>query len=271
MTGGVDEEKNEDNENLEVDDNEDSSEKEGKAVAKDMLVMRLNESISKALDHVKMLAYRGSSCLIDEETDSAARAIELQEQQTKNEWIENHGIIDGDGRARCSFHFCHKLFKDRAFLQKHLIKKHSDQLRAECGKCHDDAMMTAWDNDENRPVPGVLIDCGSKFGLVTCAVKGSDKPMAADPEPRLWKEEEERMAEEERKYQERQAAAEAAARAEEMEQKRRQEELAASAAEKRKGNFVDVDDMPEEKVELSFEDVAVAPPPKKKKKKKKLL
>ncbi|KAL7469200.1 hypothetical protein ACHAXS_009457 [Conticribra weissflogii] len=271
LTEGGDEDRNNDKENRDGEDDEDSSKKEGNAVVTDMLVMRLNNSISKALDHVKMLAYRGSSCLVDEATDAAARAIELQEQQTKNEWIENHGLIDGDDRARCSFHFCHKLFKDRAFLQKHLIKKHSDQLRAECGKCHDEAMMSAWDNDENRPVPGVLIDCGSKFGLVTCAVKGSDKPMAVDPEPELWREEEERMAEEERKYRERQAAAEAAARAEEMEQKRRQEEMAAIAAEKRKGNFVDVDDMPEEKVELSFEDVVVAPPPKKKKKKKKLL
>ena len=39
----------------------------------------------------------------------------------------------------------------------------------------------------------------------------------------------------------------------------------------RKSNFVDPDDMVEEKVELSFENVVVAPPPKKKKKKKSLL
>jgi hypothetical protein len=43
------------------------------------------------------------------------------------------------------------------------------------------------------------------------------------------------------------------------------------AAEKRKGNFVDVDDMVDEKVELKMEDVVVAPPLKKKKKKKSLL
>ena len=235
----------------------------------DMLVMRLNESISNALDHVKMLAEQG--CLIDEQTDAAAKNIETQEQQTKIEWAENHGIIDGDGRARCSFHFCKKLFKDRAFLQKHLMKKHSDQLRGECGKCHDDEMMASWDSDENRPVPSVLIDCGSKFGMVPSAVIGSDRPIAVDPEPDLWKEEEERMREEERKYQERQAAAEAVARAEEEEQNRIQQEMSANAGEKRKANFVDVDDMVEEKVELSFENVDIAPPPKKKKKKKKSL
>jgi len=36
--------------------------------------------------------------------------------------------------------------------------------------------------------------------------------------------------------------------------------------EKRKSNFIDPDDMVEEKVELSFENVVVTPSPKKKKK-----
>ena len=152
-------------------------------------------------------------------------------------------------------------------MHKHLLKKHSDQLRAECAKCHDGPMMAAWDNDERRPVPPVLIDCGSKFGLVPTPVVGSDRPMATDPEPELWKAEQERLAEEERRYRER----EEAARAAEEERERRRKEMAnANAGEKRKSNFVDPDDMVEEKVELSFENVeVVAPPPKKKKKKKK--
>lgn len=238
-------------------------------VENDMLVMRLNSSIAKALDHVKMLEERGPAVLVDEETDAAAKAIEENEQNAKMNWIENHGLVDEDGRARCSFHFCRKLFKDRAFLHKHLQKKHADHLRAECAKCHDHPMMIAWDGDEKRPVPPIQIDCGSKFGLVPSAVIGSAEPTAHDPEPELWKEEEARMMEEERRRQERQEAAEAAARAEELEHQRRQEEM--NAGEKRKGNFVDVDDMVEEKVELSFENVEVAPPPKKKKKKKSLL
>jgi hypothetical protein len=232
-----------------------------------MLVTRLNDSIAKALKRVESLAGQGPSCLIDPETDAAARDIDSTEQTARDEWIENHGILDEDGRARCSFHNCRKLFKDRAFLHKHLLKKHSDQLRAECAKCHDGPMMAAWDNDERRPVPPVLIDCGSKFGLVPTPVVGSDRPMATDPEPELWKAEQERLAEEERRYRER----EEAARAAEEERERRRKEMAnANAGEKRKSNFVDPDDMVEEKVELSFENVeVVAPPPKKKKKKKK--
>lgn len=167
--------------------------------------------------------------------------------------------------ARCSFHWCKKLFKDKAFLQKHLLKKHSDHLRAECAKCHDQSMMIAWDNDENRPVPPILVDCGAKFGNVPSAVVGSHTPMANDPEPQLWKEEEERMAEEERRRQEQEEEERLAEEERRRAEQRRQE---AMAGEKRKGNYVDVDDMVEEKVELKLDDVAVVPPAKKKKKKK---
>ena len=235
---------------------------------RDMLVRRLNDSIAKALKSVKIMEKRGPKCVVDEETDMAARNIETSEQNTSEQWMQKHEITDEDGRARCSFHFCRKLFKDKAFLQKHLLKKHSDQLRAERGKCHDGVMMVAWDNDENRPVPHILIDCGSKFGLVPSSVIGSGRPMANDPEPELWKEEEERIAEDEKRYQERQAAAEAAAKAREKDQQQRKENNTFS-----RGNFVDVDDMVEEKVELKFENIDVNPStkPKKKKRKKSLL
>ena len=232
---------------------------------KDMLVKRLDESIVKAIETCKAFAKLGPSCLIDATTDNAARTIQSSERASSEDWIENHSILDEDGRARCSFHFCRKLFKDKAFLQKHLLKKHSDHLLAECAKCHDGPMMAAWDSDASRPVPPVLIDCGSKFGLIPSPVKGSDRPTANDPEPELWQEEQDRIAEEERIHRER----EAAAREAEEEMQRRRD--MANAREKRKSNFVDPDDMIDEKVELSFENVLVAPPPKKKKKKKSLL
>ena len=76
--------------------------------------------------------------------------------------------------------------------------------------------------------------------------------MAEEDRLRKEAEEEERLAEEER-------------------ERAKQRRLEAMAGDKRKGNFVDVDDMVEEKVELKMEDVVVAPPAKKKKKKKSLL
>ena len=84
----------------------------------DMLVKCLHDSIARALEKVQEMAQRGPSCVIDHETNAAARKIESAEQASMQEWIENHSVLDEDGRARCSLHFCHKLFKDRAFLLK---------------------------------------------------------------------------------------------------------------------------------------------------------
>ena len=78
----------------------------------DMLVKRLNDSIVRALKKVQEMAQRGPSCLIDNKTDAAIRKIETAEQASRQEWIENHVVPNEDGRVRCSFHFCHKLFKD---------------------------------------------------------------------------------------------------------------------------------------------------------------
>lgn len=249
--------------------------KDSESGTTDMLVKRLNDSITRALETVQILAQRGSTCLIDEETDAAAKEIDLAEQTSRQEWITNHSRPDEDGRARCSFHFCQKLFKDIAFLHKHLQKKHVDQLRAELAKCHDGPMMMAWDAwDRNtpRPVPPVLIDCGSKYGLISSMVTESDSlPTSIDPEPDLWREDQRRI-EEEEEWQNREREA-TRAEVEQHMQRRREHEQSNSinGGEKRKSNFADPDDMIEEKVELSFENIVVAPPPKKKKKKKSLL
>ena len=78
----------------------------------DMLVKRLKDSIVRMLEKVQEMAQRGPSCLIDDKTDAVVRKIETAEQASRQEWIKNHGVPDEDGRVRCSFHFCHKLFKD---------------------------------------------------------------------------------------------------------------------------------------------------------------
>ncbi|KAL9183775.1 hypothetical protein ACHAXT_004631 [Thalassiosira profunda] len=200
--------------------------------AKDLLVSRLNDSVARALDRAKSLAARGPASLVDPPTDAAARDVETAESAARETWIERHHIRDADGRARCAFHWCRKLFKDADFLRKHLLKKHADQLRGECAKCHDGPMMGAWDEEE----------------------------------PELWKEEQARMAAEERRRRER----EERDREREEEDRRRRE--AANAGEKRKSHFVDPDEMVEETVELRFEHVeAAAAPPKKKRRKKKSL
>lgn len=234
---------------------------EGKTT--DLLVMRLDESIRKALEETSEWA--SSDFIVSPQVDALAAEIEGLEIKTQQDWIDQHAIVDDDGRARCSFHFCRKLFKDGLFLRKHLLKKHSQYLKAEVAKCHDSYMMQSWDAEDQRPVPPIFVDCGTNFGLVPSYVTGGEHPSAPDPEPDLWKKEEDRR---------KRLAQQEAHR---QQQHRHHDDEAggdgASAPPRRSNNFVDVDDMKEEKVELSFENVTVPvqPPKKKKKKKKKLL
>ena len=235
----------------------------------DMLVKRLNDAKAKAMEEANQWDDVTCTFIVNEEVDTQAKEIEKQESEVEDGWIQDHALIDEDGRARCSFHFCRKLFKDSSFLKKHLIKKHSEHLRAEVAKCHDTFMMTSWDKQEQRPVPPILVDCGRAFSTRPSPVLGAAEPMAADPEPELWRRQEER-----RKQQE------------EEEEARRERHngpppgLDAPLSEGRgprnnnnaSSMFVDVDDMKVEKVEMSFDKVEIPlEPPKKKKKKKKLL
>lgn len=242
-----------------------------------MLVQRLDDAIAKTLQdcHGWMTEdgmAAGSPVWMNAATDKRAKEIEAMERETEDRWLQEHAMIDDDGRARCGFHFCHKLFKDSNYLRKHLLKKHGEFLRAEQAKCHDEFMMEEWDSCTCRPVPDILVDCGMQFGWVATTVTGQI-PNCADPEPDLWKREEDR-----RKMEQEQLA-------------RRQEERQArereAAAAHRALTFVDMDDMKEEKVDISFDNIEMILPSntatnatatgntatgtKKKKKKRKLL
>jgi hypothetical protein len=239
----------------------------------DLLVQRLNDSIQKALELSKDWDEASGQHVVSAEADAQAKAIQQAESQVEHGFLEDHAMMDEDGRARCSFHFCRKLFKDKSFLKKHLMKKHAEFLRAEMAKCHDSYMMKAWDAQEHRPVPPILVECGRAFSVVPSPVVGAAVPMAADPEPELWRRQEERR------------------RAEEEDQDARRDRYQREQQHHTNHNgppdmngplsddrpqaprhFVDVDDMKEEKVEMAFEDVDIpVQPPKKKKRKKKLL
>ena len=232
-------------------------------ITTDLLVKRLDESIRKAQELTR--EWLTDDSYVNPEIDAEAAEIEELEKQVEREWVQQHGIIDEDGRARCGFHFCRKLFKDMTFLEKHLLKKHSEFLLAEIAKCHDSYMMRAWDSGDIRPIPPIFVDCGSNFGFVPSQVIGAATPMAEDPEPELWQKEEERQ----KRFEEQDAQREA----ERHHRHRRDSDGDGPAVPipPQRSNFVDVDDMKEEKVELSFENVDVPVQPPKKKKRKKLL
>lgn len=214
----------------------------------DLLVQSLDQSIERAL--AASVTDSSQQQALQTEADTIAQAM----QQTEHKWLDDHNISDNRGRARCSFHFCKKLFQDSTFLHKHLFKKHGEFLAAEQAKCHDASMMAAWDNigDQPRPVPDVLVECGAKFGLVQVPLQPGAVPDIVDPEPGLFQEEEARQA---------------------MFAKRREEGRGERKPRPAGGGagFIDVDDMKEEKIELSMDDVAAVVPVKKKKKKRKLL
>jgi SERRATE/Ars2, N-terminal domain len=310
---------------------------------KDMLVQLLEDGIRIALEvscHEWMASGSSSTpLLVDETADSAAAEIANLEQDARATWLERHAIHDEEGRARCSYHFCHKLFKDQNFLRKHLLKKHAAYCVAEQAKCHDAFMMRTWEDTSStcskllasssaavsnsmeqshqRPwfmVPPILVDCGTKFGFVESTLEaatpsvgaGTDddvenkrnpQPMAADPEPLLWKHQEERRLEaEEMRQQKRGEARQRFQQIDDSKQQHRMNQhheqhhqavdldspLTARRSNNNSSNktFVDVDDMQEEVVEMSFEAVDLPPPAatstsasgtNKKKKKRKLL
>lgn len=231
----------------------------------DMLVQRHDLSIEKALGEAQPWLDEPSKwcqIILSPEKDAEAERISREESEVEPGWVQDHSIVDEDGRARCTFHFCRKLFKDFVFLKKHILKKHSEFLVAERAKCHDQSMMEAWDAQEHRPVPPILVDCGRSFFLVPSPVIGADVPLAEDPEPELWRRETERREMDDKLRKEREARFEPPP--DDMDSSRIEDRPI------RHSNFVDVDDMKEEKVELAFENVEI-PLPSKKKKKKKLL
>jgi hypothetical protein len=221
----------------------------------DLLVKRLDESIRKAQEICK--SWVDHDCIISPEVDADAAEIEALEKETERLWVQNHGIMDKDNRARCGFLFCRKLFKDMSFLVKHLYKKHLQYLHAEMAKCHDSFMMRAWDNEEIRPVPPIHVDCGDALGLIASRVIGAASPIAEDPEPILWQKGQEQAKRSEERHPNR--------------HRRENDPEISPAITARRSTFVDVDDMKEEKVTLSFESVEVPVPVTRKKKKKRLL
>jgi len=243
----------------------------------DLLGQRMDDSIRQALDVDCNAWIAAADWYVDEATDRAAQEIQEMEERASQDWLANHSM-DDEGRARCSFHFCHKLFKDESFLSKHLLKKHHAYNQAERAKCHDSFMMGNWEKAPLRPgVPSILVDCGKQFGKVDSLLSGGPEPRAMDPEPALW----------ERKQQQdklRMERSELRATRHRPDFDRKHKESAAPSitsplsTPRHQGggggrSFVDVDDMKEETVEVSFDQVQVPVPvpSKKKKKKRKLL
>ena len=80
------------------------------AATTDLLVQRLDDSIAKALEE-STARIGNAHVFVNEQIDADALKIEKEEADFKQKWLDDHALLDADGRARCSFHFCRKLFK----------------------------------------------------------------------------------------------------------------------------------------------------------------
>ena len=287
-----------------IDKSEPEPPKSPAAPIKDLLVQRLDDAIQHALNVTCHEWIAAADAVVDAKTDAAAEELRMAEEKAEETWLHRHSI-DDEGRARCSFHFCHKLFKDQNFLRKHLKKKHYEYCTAEQAKCHDAYMMKAWEGSgASRPrpmsaslvgpprliVPDILVDCGTKYGCLPTPLHHVKKPKLEQPHDNIDDDYEEdtssddsavivdvvdpepalwqKEQEQERIDRERRQAAEEHHRRR-REENRQQRGTPSSAP--RKDKFVDVDDMKEEEVVTMTFDQVELPQPKKKKKKRKLL
>ena len=248
----------------------------GQNLSIELLSEYLNEITSNA-SSINAAANAGISHSTTEEgdQDDVLQEMLAKEDMVKQTWISEHTILadNGQGRARCAFRYCAKLFKSAGFLEKHLLKKHASELKLEQLKVHDAYIMRGWEQDPIRScLPKMCMDCGYDIGFREVPVVGvvppttedgdldndqeqTDKVMLTchDPEPELAKQyaadQERRMA------------------------KRRNKGGNYNNHSGHGGGavIVDVDDMVEEKVELKFKVGDGSFPVKKKKRKKKSL
>ena len=111
-------------ESTSIDNNDDDNRSAPKT---DLLVQRLDESIANALED--STARIGTDhVLVNETVDAEAIEIEKKELDMKQQWLDDHALLDADGRARCSFHFCRKLFKVNKFFNILLNKNEGFSL-----------------------------------------------------------------------------------------------------------------------------------------------
>eukprot|EP00588_Corethron_pennatum_P022911 CAMPEP_0194313166 /NCGR_PEP_ID=MMETSP0171-20130528/10072_1 /TAXON_ID=218684 /ORGANISM="Corethron pennatum, Strain L29A3" /LENGTH=728 /DNA_ID=CAMNT_0039068011 /DNA_START=147 /DNA_END=2333 /DNA_ORIENTATION=- len=106
-------------------------------------VQRLKEAVGTT---VMQCQDAGPQVGLEMEPAADGGAAEIgQDDDYARIWLDRHTVLELDGRARCSFNSCRKLFKNKAFLYKHLSKKHFP-LVVEQAKCHNGRIEAPYTN-----------------------------------------------------------------------------------------------------------------------------
>ncbi|KAH8086086.1 hypothetical protein JL720_7286 [Aureococcus anophagefferens] len=72
------------------------------------------------------------------------------------------GAAEDNGRARCGFEWCRKLFKSQDFLRKHGANRHGDYLEQFVTAARRPFMWAVYELDGQKPLPPIRTDAGAE-------------------------------------------------------------------------------------------------------------
>ena len=99
-----------------------------------------------------------------------AKLIAERSDEILEEWVQMNLRLELEGKARCCFKWCNKLFKGPDFLHKHLKSKHAMEVNAARLLAVSEPFMWARYESEDvsaRPLPPIEIETSSGVELVS--------------------------------------------------------------------------------------------------------
>jgi len=112
-----------------------------------------------------------------------SEAEKAQVEEATDDFVRQHAVEEDQGRSRCAYEWCHKLFKSEGFVRKHLANRHADYLEAWLAPVKRPWMWTLYLLDDAKPLPPVRGENGTEVDPSTL-VGGDDAAAAKRPPPR---------------------------------------------------------------------------------------
>ena len=117
-----------------------------------------------------------------------AKQIAERTDEIMEEWVQMNLRIEVEGKARCCFKWCNKLFKGPDYLHKHLKSKHAMEANtARILAVSEPFMWTRYDAEEisARPLPPIEIETSTGVELVSVQsiVDNLSRPLIPDLHP----------------------------------------------------------------------------------------
>lgn len=127
--------------------------------------------VSKVHDKIAYVEPRALKAAADEEDSKLDMTLET--------FMSSHTAQEEQGRARCAFDWCRKLFKSDNFLRKHLANRHADYLEAWLTPTRRTYMWSLYAADTRKPLPPISTEKGDEIEPVDLI----DQQQRLRPEP----------------------------------------------------------------------------------------